>query len=199
MPPSSLSLVCFVLIHLTNAIVVPPPLSLLPTTTNDTKTLSQTLSNLTDTSPLCSSAYGSDLRGVSCLDAWEKIGRTKTKRTFRRRDGILSEGTPLPIRYLSDDGLCAIDLDFVAGGDKDPEPLDDYTISEQAGEILVGCVYKSMRGGYAILPSKLLSLVDLPHLSSRPSFISITIYIPKPRSRYDHLTTSFSYIDQVVV
>ena len=65
--------------------------------------------------------------------------------TLRPRDGIFSEALSLPIRYHSDDGICAITLD---------QPLspfigttDEYTISEAASAVLVGCVFKLSSGG----------------------------------------------------
>ena len=57
---------------------------------------------------------------------------------------MFSEDTPVPFRYLSDDGLCAIDIVTLDPG---YGSADDFSISEAAGAVLVNCVFKSNMGG----------------------------------------------------
>lgn len=101
---------------------------------------------------MCDSVLGTDLHGASCRNAWEKIERSKKKVVFRDRKDILTPDIPLPVRFLSDDGFCSIDVDFL--GDEDPHESDWETVSEVAGEILVKCVYSTAIGGWKDVPGK---------------------------------------------
>ena len=103
--------------------------------------------------PVCDSHFGIGLKQTSCVNAWQKINRTTTKETFRTRKGVLTEDTPLPVRYLSDDGLCAIDLFDVLELNRGnlEDTTDSLTISEQAGVILAKCaIQKGIGGGIRI-------------------------------------------------
>ena len=123
-----------------------PSLSLWPTSPNNSVTVSPLMNNsLASPNPHCYPSKVPNQDAASCRNAWQKIGRSRTKMTVRPRDGMFSEDTLLPIRYHSDDGLCAITLDqpfspFIG-------TTDGYTISEAAAAVLVGCVYKLNRAG----------------------------------------------------
>ena len=134
---------CLFLLISTQVACLPPPLS--SSANNDI--ILPSLLNLTSPATRCDHwSYGSDLQHTSCQNAWQKIGRSKTEITFRIRNGIFSDDELLPFRYLSDDGLCAIDLNFQYEYQK-VGTLDWFSVSEQAAAVLVGCVYKSQEGG----------------------------------------------------
>lgn len=46
----------------------------------------------------------------SCLMHYKKTPQSREEMTFRQRQDILTEDTTLPLRYLSDDGECAIEI-----------------------------------------------------------------------------------------
>lgn len=71
-------------------------------------------SNLT-THGICFSTYGRDMPADSCQDALAKIGHSVAYNSYiprhRAPKGAIPPNiVPMPIRYLSDDGLCAIDV-----------------------------------------------------------------------------------------
>ncbi len=139
---------------------LPPSLSLLSDTNSTAGVPNATLlsgSYLTDEFgnpyPICDHAYDGKLNSDSCANAWHKIERSTTKRVFRSRQGALTEDEPLPFRYLSNEGLCAIDVDVVDGHSVE-ESSDGNTISDVAGNVLVKCVYKSKTGGSLPLDRK---------------------------------------------
>lgn len=144
--------VVFLLLSPAHAVSIPSTLSLFPSTANGTNGLQGTFSSTGKYSEHCDAHYGSDLNPSSCGIAWRKIIRSKDKITFRSRRGIQTEDTPVPFRYLSNDGLCAIDINLVPGVEEDTS--DGEEISEQAGALLVGCAYKHKTGGAIQITSK---------------------------------------------
>lgn len=105
--------------------------------------------NVTETKIICNGRYGRYLQLDSCVNAWRKIDlSTAAQRFVPRQQGgrrVVATDMEVPIRFLSDDGVCAIDLartqhssfDFSTG----------YEISQNAATILDKCVEKSQRGG----------------------------------------------------
>lgn len=99
--------------------------------------------------PSCNAFFGRDLSIESCLNAWGKIDRLAPPQAYGPRPGFPSRPTPgvlaLPVRYLSDDGLCSIDLQ------KDTRKMGDVVssllISQEARSIIDECVQYSKRGG----------------------------------------------------
>ena len=72
-----------------------------------------TLSNVTLGQQSCRSNYGTGLTMTSCTNAWEKIPQDSETCTYGLRADIAAGAhldVGLPVRYLSDDGLCAIDI-----------------------------------------------------------------------------------------
>ena len=60
------------------------------------------------------------------------------------------EGIQLPIRYLSDDGECAIDVDYYRDAPVSVEAKSsDYAIRSWASNILQDCVSPLGQGGFA--------------------------------------------------
>ena len=60
----------------------------------------------------CTKRHGEGLSVVSCRNAWQKIPRTLNVQWFiprnRKHSRVSSDDVLMPIRYLSDDGICAI-------------------------------------------------------------------------------------------
>lgn len=71
---------------------------------------------------------------------------------FTASRDALSESIPLPFRYLSDDGLCAIDVRLRQGLAEGT--TNGLAISEQAGAILVECVHVQKEGGTSYLAGR---------------------------------------------
>ncbi len=133
---------------------LPPSLSLSLNTNTTDNLPNASLSNYTHPTeilgipqPLCDPAYGREINPNSCANAWKKIERSTTKRVFRTRQGILTEDEPLPVRYLSDDGRCAIEIDHLHDSYAE-ETSDGLSISEHAGAVLVKCVYGTKTGRF---------------------------------------------------
>lgn len=103
--------------------------------------------------------------GKSCVNAWAKIPRTTLENVYVTRRGNLPAASDIvvPIRYLSDDGLCAIDV-RARERDTVPDPGDiarSIDISDAADAIIKACVERSGRGGYSSGFSKRLLLLFL--------------------------------------
>ena len=101
--------------------------------------------------PYCSSVhYGRDLSRESCENAWVKIGQSATRRTYLIRprstgEHVVPPDIALPVRYLSDDGNCAIDVKIKSGSTEDS--ASGLQIAEQAGEVLDTCLHRADIGG----------------------------------------------------
>ena len=91
--------------------------------------------------PRCNVRYGYDLNRQSCLDAWRSIPTDDTAwHTFGRRLRGDFE-FPAPYRFLSADGLCAIDVSVSPGGDHDTAQWTE--ISTKAKSVLDACVMEN--------------------------------------------------------
>lgn len=89
--------------------------------------------------------------GDSCANAWAKIPRTTSENVYvsRREKPPAASDIVVPIRYLSDDSLCAIDI-RARERDTVPDPGDiaqSIDISDVADLIIKKCVERSGRGG----------------------------------------------------
>lgn len=107
--------------------------------------------------PYCvKSVYGTDLILPSCDNAWTKIERsTESKRYVRGHfAGAQPSDFRVPLRYLSDDGRCAIDVEL----QKFPETGGRYgwdistgrMISDKAEALLAACVRPKRIGGTVV-------------------------------------------------
>ena len=115
----------------------------------------------------CSMSYGENLNYTSCFDAWKSIPRdsdifyTYGSRKTTGSDPSLDFG--LPVRYLSDDGSCAIDIRGKLRHDKDlvtGDTASNIQISEAAKVVLNRCVPAGEGGQiYDFSQRNLLSLV----------------------------------------
>lgn len=140
--PSSLTL--------TNSNLTDPSALLLLTGQNSTSL--NTFPSVSSKSGItCMKVHGENLKTDSCRNAWQKIPRTPNTQRFipRKRSGEASSAdVVLPIRYLSDDGICAIDLTLSKNSDSDMVTED--LISQKADAVLKQCVVRQRTGGIAV-------------------------------------------------
>ncbi|KAL8690632.1 MAG: hypothetical protein Q9218_003966 [Villophora microphyllina] len=97
----------------------------------------------------------------SCSNAWHKIRRTTAPVVYASRAARYGAGVSLPFRFLSDDGLCAIDIDIAPG--KRGDVSNGIGISNAARDIIETCVPKQSMSGEKTGFSK--------HLATRPTFV----------------------------
>lgn len=111
------------------------------------------LSNVTLGEQSCRSHYGTELTLTSCTNAWKKIPRDSELYTYGLRADFAAGAhldVGLPVRYLSDDGLCAIDIrakhvseaQFATG-----DSARNIEVSEAAKVVLDLCVRIRHQGG----------------------------------------------------
>ena len=101
----------------------------------------------------CRSNYGRDLRFASCENAWSKIPRDNEVHLYGLRSDIAAGAhldVGLPIRYLSDDGRCAIDIrarDRAESELFNGDSAKNIEVSDAARMVLDQCVPKRGVGG----------------------------------------------------
>ena len=100
--------------------------------------------------------FGRGLDRRSCWNAWDKMPVSSEQHELYPRHSGRQTGVPsrskLPIRYLSDDGLCAIDVRLPAGSKGDI--TTDRSIAGAARSVLFECVDSHDRGGQLQIPCK---------------------------------------------
>lgn len=100
-------------------------------------------------------SYGQNLNQDSCRNAWNKIEQSSIPRTFNSRPPgrgpyvQIPIKSRLPIRYLSDDGLCAIDLRMQSSSKRDT--CTTSAIAAAADLILRNCVERVGWGGHTLV------------------------------------------------
>ncbi len=104
-----------------------------------------------DFDPECDAAYGTEVNQDSCLNALDSIKLVTRFHPYRNYHHFYTplNSEPLLYRFLSNDGLCAIDLRY-ALNNKHPateDYLDDPTMLMGAFNIINKCVKKRKRGG----------------------------------------------------
>lgn len=121
--------------------------------------------------PIClPGRYGNDLKPVSCKNAWDKIDRSSFLKRFatRRRPEGQAFDSLTPLRYLSDDGVCAIDVIISPDHRGDVRGWDvtsGLTLSDKAWELLRQCVTYGQGGSvsrFSKLPRELTEFHNLP-------------------------------------
>ena len=123
---------------------------------NDTLALglfNTTTSNVTSREQSCRSSYGTGLNLDSCKNAWEKIPLDSEPYIYGVRPDIAAGAhfdVGLPLRFLSEDGLCAIDIRAT----REAEPqlalgdsAKNIEVSEAAKVVLDQCVSIRHQGG----------------------------------------------------
>lgn len=123
----------------------------------------------------CTARLGAFADPEACRNAWAKIDRTEGTELFSPRSESSTIPHPpwlaLPLRYLSDDGTCAIDVRAVRA--KEGDISSGREISDTAFQVLDKCV-GSFRGGSYTAFSTYCALsyccsVPRPLLPSSPS------------------------------
>ena len=129
---------------------------------SDFRPLSSILSaNLTERRPFCNR---DQVKVASCENALDKIGLSSVPQNFHSQGSSIpgSLMRKLPLRWLSDDGICAIQVQPAKGFVGDIST--DGEISANAQWILDLCVRQKQRGGLLMdfgkltLPSLMLSI-----------------------------------------
>lgn len=109
----------------------------------------QEFSDLTRTTLYCMRVHGENMPIDSCKLALSKIERTTDQKWYfprhRPRRDIPPNSIPMPVRYLSDDGICAIDLILAPGSGGDEASPD--LIYHNAKSIIDRCVVMEGKGG----------------------------------------------------
>lgn len=122
--------------------------------------------------------WGYDLDKASCEETWKKIPTDSHFFTYGARSrGVFDR--PLPYRYLSDDGLCAVDIYHMSRVFHDT--ATNHEISAAAKLILDKCVFRDPRrrgnvpiGGY------------LPYVGNhRGLSVRVSSYSPDVRCTFD--------------
>ena len=156
----SVKAVFFFLLTSTFALSLLPPITISPDANNLFKPLSSAFRNLTAGGTVCMSRLGTGLSEVSCQNAWLKIDRhSSLPESFRQRP--TSSNTPLPFRYLSDDGICAIDI--VSSDGTSGDVSTGMEIAQQVNLLIDHCVRKKHKGGHI----NYFSTYSLDHVISK--------------------------------
>ena len=98
--------------------------------------------------------FGRALDKPSCWNAWDKMPRSSDQHELHPR--LPGRHTGVPIRYLSDDGLCAIDVRISVGSEGDT--TTDRAIAGAARSVLFECVEGHGWGGQLEVPCKSMIL-----------------------------------------
>lgn len=140
-------IVPLIFVSLTSAVSLPPSILLLQNLTQTADTLNGTFPDLTAGKLSCSTIRGYGLQEDSCRNALDKMDLSSTKVEIfvpRSVEGV-TDRVGVPLRYLSDDGLCAIDVFFYRRSEGD---LTTWAvISDRAKTILEKCVILLQKGG----------------------------------------------------
>lgn len=100
--------------------------------------------------------FGRGLDKRSCWNAWDKMPRSSDQHNLYPRLSGRHTSVPtlskLPIRYLSDDGLCAIDVRLLVGSNGNT--TTDRVIAGAARSVLFECLETHGWGGQLENPCK---------------------------------------------
>ena len=141
-------------ISFSSGLSIAPPTSLLTNVTADLTVASAHSANRGRLT--CSgNQYGYDPEPNSCFQALNKMPKSSVMKTYGLRHQRELYDVSLPQRYLSDDGLCAIDVKSKRSmigvlGDK----TNDLAIWRIAGIVLNSCVVNEKVGGFTTNFSK---------------------------------------------
>ena len=105
--------------------------------------------------------YGPDLDLASCVDALEKMNNSSIVQTYTSRRVILPSEIHLPIRYLSDNGICAIDINIREGFQVQADITSGEALVNATTAVIRTCVAKN-EGGVASGFSKPSLVIRFP-------------------------------------
>ena len=140
-----------------SAFLLPPSLSLTThpiqlTNSSDVPSTNGSHLPLNGTRLKCTPGYyGTDLDWNSCEAAWDKMPRSRAAKTYVSRNlrNPITSAIRLPLRYLSDDGACAIDVDQKRTASRHISDITTpNTLANRAADVIVGCVHSRRWGGY---------------------------------------------------
>ncbi|KAI4280941.1 MAG: hypothetical protein L6R35_005793, partial [Caloplaca aegaea] len=95
--------------------------------------------------------YGAELSQASCVQAWQKMPRTNINRRYGNSRVHGPNLVQLPLRYLSDDGLCAVDVNLKRNAvGSVGDVTTELTLATMAKEVLDQCVAASRVGGQRV-------------------------------------------------
>ncbi|KAL8983205.1 MAG: hypothetical protein Q9177_005040 [Variospora cf. flavescens] len=95
--------------------------------------------------------YGTELSHASCVQAWQKMPRTNINRRYGNSRVHGQNLVQLPLRYLSDDGLCAVDVNLKRNAVGSVGDITtELTLVTMAKEVLDQCVAASRVGGQRV-------------------------------------------------
>lgn len=149
----TLTVISAMLICITSAISIPPPLVLGQNAFNDNVDLHENVSSVgaRNSRTMCyPSRYGSNLNKDSCIQAWEKMPHSYIPQAYTSRQQEISPGKVLlPLRYLSDDGTCANDVEQKLNTPiATVDVTTNDTIVAHAADLVEKCVQMRASGGY---------------------------------------------------
>ena len=143
---------CFLfLITISNGARLPLSQSLTANSTGDDEAYLEFVSARIPNRQSCSGLYfGAGLQSASCFQAWQQMPRSNFVQSYGGRpprgERQLKD-VELPLRYLSDDGLCAIDVNqkrHLVG--REGDWTTDAVISDNAKLVLDHCVGQGAQG-----------------------------------------------------
>ena len=113
---------------------------------NDTNTATFRLGSRSMCRP---SEFGHNLDLDSCEQALSKMPRSPIERYYAPRSANYPGAVPLPLRYLSDDGACAIDiLEIRRASAGAIDMITEQSMAAQAGLLVDSCVRDRGQGGF---------------------------------------------------
>ena len=140
-----------------------PSITALSNSTDPAVSLNGTVVTLPYIQPFCSMsrAHGFDMSEASCRNAWQKIDRSTNTQFFRPRRH--NAGLVTPIRFLSDDGICAIDVELKPSAIGDTSTW--FIISSYAEVILDECVAREKGGAIHDFSKSVSAKCKTPNLT----------------------------------
>ena len=191
--------------YLSHAFLLPSPWMITQNSTILDEIFNSTAANLTAPGRKCKpKIYGHELSLGSCLNAWEKMPHDRSSNIYGLRRDIAAGArfdVGLPKRFLSDDGLCAIDI--VAKRDSERElragdSAKNIEVAQAAMVLIDQCVLNAGHGGYynGFSSGNLLTVIvrryepeavcdDTPQLAPYPQFCERVLQTMPARTQLD--------------
>ena len=178
------------LVVVAGALLTPSASSLYQNLTHGNDSLQLVLPDLKAGSIKCNERYlGKDLELASCINAWTKIPRDNIAYSYGLRTDIAAGARfdiGLPVRYLSDNGVCAIDIRPRYGAEADlnkGDSAENIEISAAARAVIERCVATRPQGGYNNGFSK-KGLLTIAVLKYKPSMVCNQATEQKPYPQF---------------
>ena len=129
----------------------------------------------------CNGEYGRDLNPSSCRDVFNYIGKSDTQTPFSERRTGRPNDVPLPLRFMSNDGLCFVQPLLLRGAVTAHTSVTQ--MAQAAYTLFQRCVVDKGIGGIAAnigesVFSLILHIVPRPGLETRGSLSGILKTFP---------------------